>query len=221
MAHTKACFVDEAPPLLARERPQQWITCRTVCDEHLNLACFPDGENLFAFLTRRVDKTFPLEGSGLNHLLNPVTLNGQRAWCDFHFEAPTIYEEIFPAETYFDFFVQHAEDIQPFFYLFYQTHQKLHETGSFFRTILAIRKENPATEKYLHDLINMWTLQEALQNEMNARRLPWVQSPDQAREIFFTVYERLNEETVLADVVNDMLKRLLELGTVRFAHLTP
>lgn len=230
MAHTKACFVDEAPPLLARERPHQWMTCRRVCDEHKFLALLPNGESLAAFLERRVDRTFPLEGSGLNHLINPVTVNHLRAWCDFHFEIPAIYEEIFPSASYFDFFVQHAEDIQPFFYLFYQTHQKhqdahkdMHkearkEAGSFFATILALRKEHPAAEKYLNDLINLWTLQEALQNELKARRLPWVKSPDQAREIFFIVYERLNEETVLADVVNDMLKRLLILAKVRFAH---
>ena len=221
MAHTKACFVDESPPLLARERPAQWITCRTVCDEHRALAQLPDGENLFAFLARRVDKTFPLEGSGLNHLINPVTVNGLRAWCDFHFETPVIYEEIFPSETYFDFFVQHAEDVQPFFYLFTQTYRTLNDPGSFFRTILAIRKEDATTEKYLNDLINMWTLQDALQNELKFRRLSHVQSPDQARDLFFTVYERLNEETVLANIVNDMLKRLVDLGTVRFAHLTP
>ncbi|GAB4581768.1 MAG: hypothetical protein Fur0022_45180 [Anaerolineales bacterium] len=219
MAHTKACFVGEAPPLLARERPNQWITCRMVCDEHRAFTLLPDGENLAVFLERRVDKTFPLEGSGLNYLINPVTVNGLRAWCDFHFETPAIYEEIFPSQTYFDFFIQHAEDFQPFFHLFFQTYQKLQEPGSFFRTVLAIRKENPVTEKHLNDLINMWTLQEALQNELKVRHLDWVQSPDQAREIFFVVYERLNEETVLANVVNDMLKRLVELGQVRFAHL--
>ncbi|MCB9135044.1 MAG: hypothetical protein H6636_06435 [Anaerolineales bacterium] len=219
MPHTKACFVDESPPLLAREHPNQWMTCRTACDEHRSLALLPDGENLFAFLARRADKTFPFEGSGFNYLINPVTLKGIRSWCDFHFETPVIYEEIFPSTTYFDFFVQHIEEIQPFFYLFCQTYEKLQESGSFFNTILAIRKENPTTEKYLNDLINMWTLQESLHNELKARRLSWLESPDQAHELFFTVYERLNEETVLANVVNDMLERLLELGKVRFAHL--
>jgi hypothetical protein len=221
MAHTKACFVDESPPLLARERPYQWITCRTVCDEHRTLACLSDGENLFAFLERRVNKTFPLEGSGLNHLINPVTLNDLRAWCDFHFEAPILYEEIFPSETYFDFFVQHAEEIQPFFYRFRQTHQELQESGGFFRTILALRKAYSATEKYLNDLINLWTIQEALQHELKLRRLPRIQSPDQARDLFLTAYEQLNEQTVLANLVNDMLQRLVELGAIRYAHLTP
>lgn len=219
MSHTKACFVDESPPLLARERPDQWMTCRTACDEHRTLALLPDNENLFSFLARRENKTFPLEGSGLNYLINPITIKGIRAWCDFHFETPVLYEEIFPSNTYFDFYVQHAEDIQAFFYLFYQTHQKLQDTNSFFNTILAIRKENPATEKHLHDLIYMWTLQETLGNELKVRGIPWLASPDQAQEIFYTVYERLNEETVLTDVVNDMLRHLIELGTIRFAHL--
>lgn len=219
MPHTRNCFVGEEPPLLARERPPKWMTCREVCDEHKSLALLPNGETLNAFLERRIDKTFPLEGSGLNYLINPVTLNGLRAWCDFHFENPTIYEEIFPSDTYFDFFIQHAEEIQPFFYLFYQTYKKQAETGSFFPTILALRKENSATEKHLNDLITMWTLQETLHYELKLNRLTWVTSPDNARDIFFTVYERLNEETVLANVVNDMLKRLVELGETRFAHL--
>jgi hypothetical protein len=65
----------------------------------------------------------------------------------------------------------------------------------------------------------MWTLQESLHYELKLNRLTWVTSPDNARDIFFTVYERLNEETVLANVVNDMIKRLVELGETRFAHL--
>jgi hypothetical protein len=219
MPHTKACFIDEDPPLLARERPPQWMTCRTACDDHKPLALLPNGENLISFLARRADKTFPLEGSGLNYLINPVKIGHLRGWCDFHFESPVIYEEIFPSETYFDFYVQHAEEIQPFFYVFYQTYQKLQESGSYFLTILSLRKENSATEKHLNDLINMWTLQEALYHELKLNGLSWVKSPDNARDIFFTVYERLNEETVLANVVNDMLKRMVELGQVRFAHL--
>ncbi len=219
MPHTKACFVGEDPPLLARERPPKWIGCRTLCDEHKPFAILPNGENLTAFLERRVDKQFPLEGSGLNYLINPVKINSLRAWCDFHFEAPVIYEEVFPSETYFDFFVQHAEEIQPFFYVFYQTYQKLQGSGNFFLTVLALRKESHTTEKHLNDLINMWTLQEALQQELKLNGLAWVKSPDNARDLFFTVYERLNEETILANVVNDMLKRMVDLGQTRFAHL--
>ena len=220
MPHTKACFVDEEPPLLAREKPGRWYACRTTCDDHKQQAVLEGGENLFTFLDRRQDKTFPLEGSGLNYLINPVKVNGLCGWCDFHFEAPVIYEEVFPCETYFDFYVQHAEDIQPFFYLLYQEYQKVKKKTGFFDLLLALRKSEPSTEKYLTLLLNMWNLQLVLQHHLNVQGLSRVNSPDHARETILTVYEQLNEETLLAEVVNDMFKRLIQLGDQRFAHLS-
>jgi hypothetical protein len=220
MAHTKACFVDEEPPLLAREKPGKWYVCRIACDDHKQQAVLASGENLFTFLDRRINKTFPLEGSGLNYLINPVKVNGLCAWCDFHFETPVIYEEVFPSDTYFDFYVQHIEDIQPFFYLLYQEYQNLKKKNGFFEVLLALRKSEPSTEKYLTFLLNMWNLQFVLQHHLKVQGLSWVKSPDDARDTFLTVYEQLNEETLLADVVNDMFKRLIQLGDQRFAHLT-
>ncbi|HLF91301.1 MAG TPA: hypothetical protein VI451_20320 [Anaerolineales bacterium] len=218
MTHTSACFVGEAPPLISQEQPNRWYGCRVACDEHKQQALLESGENLYVFLDRREDKTHPLEGSGLNYLINPVGILNHRAWCDFLFETPTIYEEIFSSETYFDFYIQHAEDIEPFFYAFYRKYQKSKRKDSFFEVLLALRKSELATEKYLNLLLNMWNLQLVLQNELKMQGLSWVKSPDHARETFLTVYEQLNEETLLADVVNDMFKRLVKLGDQRFAH---
>ena len=219
MPHTKACFVGEESPLLARERPGRWFACRAVCHDHKLQAILVSGENLHTFLDRRPDKTFPLEGSGLNYLINPVDVEGHRGWCDFHFETPAIYEEVFPSETYFDFYLQHVEDIQPFFFAFYQEYQKVNKKSGFFETLLALRRSEPATEKYLTLLLNMWNLQIVLQHELKMQGLSWVKSPDHARDTVLAVYEQLNEETLLAEVVNDMFKRLIQLGDQRFAHL--
>lgn len=216
MPHTTDCFVGEESFLNARGKPGGWITRRLACDQHLPLATLPNGENLLAFLERRADPSAPPRGSGLNFLINPVGILSHRAWCDFRSEHLEVQEEVFHSKTYFDFYVQHTRDIQSFFYAFYQTFQKHKNSGSFFETILALRRENPTTEKHLNDLINLWTLQLALEQELRARRLEWPESPDQAQEIFYTVYERINEETVLSNVVNDMLKRLVELGSQRF-----
>lgn len=218
MIHTKTCFVGEPPQRLDRETPGNWLLSRVACHEHKQQATLKSGEKLQDFLARRQDTAHPLEGSGLNYLINPVGILSHRAWCDFHFEGPAIYEEVFLSETYFDFYVQHMEFIQPFFYAFHRAHQKTKNTGGYFETILSLRKETPDAEKHLNDLINMWTLQLSLQNELKIQKLAWVESPDHAQQTFLYVYERMNEETVLANVVNDMLFRLVELGEKRFMY---
>ena len=219
MAHTKACFVGEEPPLLTQEYTGRYSICRMACEYHKHQAILASGEKLYDFLERRSDPSQPMEGNGLNYLINPVGILSHRAWCDFHFESPAIYEEVFPSETYFDFFVQHSEDIQSFFLAFYQEYQKIEGPASFFEVLLALRRTEPLTEKFLTLLLNMWNMQNVLQNELKIQGLSFVKSPDHARETILTVFEQLNEETLQADVVNDMFKRLIKLGDRRFAHI--
>jgi len=50
-----------------------------------------------------------LEGSGLNAVLNPVIVDGRRAWADFAGGGYALFEEIHPSRDHFDFVVQHIE----------------------------------------------------------------------------------------------------------------
>jgi len=51
----------------------------------------------------------PLEGSGLNTILNPVEIDGRRGWADFAGGGYAVFEEVLPSADWFDFAVQHSE----------------------------------------------------------------------------------------------------------------
>lgn len=51
----------------------------------------------------------PLEGSGLNVILNPLEIDGLRCGADFAAGGFAVFEEVYPASDHFDFLVQHWE----------------------------------------------------------------------------------------------------------------
>jgi hypothetical protein len=123
---------------------------------------------------------------------------------------------VFPSETYFDFYVQHAEDVQEFFQAFYETYQNVEGKNKFFEVLLILRRSVITTERSLTLLLNMWNLQLVLQNQLKMQGVTFVQSPDHAQETVLSVYEDLSEDTLRPDIVNDMFKRLVELGNQKF-----
>ena len=54
-------------------------------------------------------RPYPLEGSGLDVLLNPVMIDGRRAWADFTSGGFAVFREHRRSGDWFDFVVQHVE----------------------------------------------------------------------------------------------------------------
>ncbi len=57
------------------------------------------------------ERPYPLEGSGLASFLNPLLIDGRRAWADYTAGGVATFEEVFPSRDYFDFVVQHVEPV--------------------------------------------------------------------------------------------------------------
>lgn len=53
-------------------------------------------------------RPYPLEGNGLNAVLNPVVIDGRRGWALFAAGTFLVREEVRPSADYFDFCVQHV-----------------------------------------------------------------------------------------------------------------
>jgi hypothetical protein len=104
------CFVCEgSPPAFERDGPGHWLSPRYACRDHCHAALLSSGEALASFLSRHAGE-YPLEGSGLGWLLNPVSVAGKRAWADFAGGGWAVLEEVFTSDSQFDFWAQHRPD---------------------------------------------------------------------------------------------------------------
>jgi hypothetical protein len=111
------CFICTPEPLqLDQEQPPQWLLPRRACAYCTSQARLANGELLNQFL----GQAETLEGSGLNYLLNPVTIEGHRGWSDFVAGWYVVQEEIFPSENYFEFYTQHTPSGIAFLHVVYQ-----------------------------------------------------------------------------------------------------
>ena len=101
------CFVCEGPLDPGFERKGRWLRRRCVCEAHHRRAVLPTGESLSDFRERHRDAGM-MEGFLLNFILNPVSIDDQRAWLEWGMGAAAPIEEIFPADDYHDYQLQHA-----------------------------------------------------------------------------------------------------------------
>ncbi len=79
-------------------------SCNT-CKERARLA----SGNALLTTVMTSTRPYPLEGSGLNAIINPVSIDGHRGWCDFAAGGYAVFEELLRSSDYFDFVVQHVE----------------------------------------------------------------------------------------------------------------
>jgi hypothetical protein len=211
------CFVCNDPPNLVGNQFGLIDVCRFACLEHIKQALLSNGEKLYTFLERQLDKSHPFEGSGLNVIVNPVTIQGKRGWCDFFMAGPAILEEVYPSETYFDFFAQHIELVQPFFHAIYQKRDQIDGPKNYLPVIAAIYSEHSGIDDQINALDFIWSSQYAIANELAQRNLSFVQTPEQAAEVFHSTTDmRTTDKGNNQDQFFRMIDRLLELGETRF-----
>src|SRR5262245_34657360 len=99
------CFVcNPRPPQLDMEQPPAWLLPRQACSRCAAQTLLSNDELLYDFLSQAA----PLEGSGLNYLLNPVRIAGFKGWSDFIAGWYIVHEEVFLSHNYFEFYAQHT-----------------------------------------------------------------------------------------------------------------
>jgi hypothetical protein len=98
------------------EQPPEWLLPRQACSRCAAQTLLSTGELLYDFLGR----VAPLEGSGLNYLLNPVRITGLKGWSDFISGWYIVHEEVFVSDDYFEFYAQHTPAGAAFLYVVHQ-----------------------------------------------------------------------------------------------------
>jgi hypothetical protein len=105
-------------------------------------------------------RPYPLEGSGLAYFLNPLHIDGKRAWADFVAGGVALFEEVHSSRDYFDFLVQHVEpwcEILDTFSVFQDT-----DKSPYVAVVNWVQSQSPPDRKAFLDsldsLENCWDL---------------------------------------------------------------
>jgi len=209
------CFVCEnTPQILTEEKPYQWLKPRFACLGHRASAVLESGELVEAFLARGKSKEYPLEGSGLNCLINPVSINGIKAWNDFVGGGRAVLEEVFPSHNYFEYFVQHMREPLNVFYALYKDKKSLSDEISLNQ--LSVHLDTELKQECFFHLVTLRSSVMNIQKTLTAQGKTRVESPDEIGELFLK--QEPNRYEFMQFV--EMVSFLLELGERRFAHLS-
>lgn len=185
---------------------------RHACPAHAQAATLPTGEGLAAFLGRRRAAEYPLEGSGLNWVINPARVEGHRAWLDFHFAWPAVYEEVFASTCYFDYLAQHAPRYVPLLYHLSKEARPLDDAPPAISLLRALARD-PAQGEAWSTLSGLWAHQCAVDALLARAGKAFVETPEEAATVAQAGFE------VEAPNLADLGLRLGKLASARFAHL--
>jgi hypothetical protein len=192
------CAICDGPQDLSVEKPGYWLKCRGFCSQH-GEPTLPTGEGVYSFLDRWKEDC-PLEGAGLNPVINPVVIEGRRAWMNF-FMVPTVWEEIFPSRDFFEYSVQHDWG---FLDRLYVLHQARHR---------GLRQLNRTVSR----MCDYWKEEQILRFTLKKLGKAFPESPEEAVELARPANDLLLEYRW---IFGGMLERtLLEIAERRFAHL--
>lgn len=206
------CFACEGPADLSQDRPGSWLLARHACPAHAQAAALPTGEALASFLGRRRAAEYPLEGSGLNWVINPARVERHRAWLDFHFAWPAVYEEVFASTCYFDYLVQHTAQHVSLLYLLHHDAPPLDDAPPETRLLRALARD-PAQGQAWSTLAGLWAHQVAVDALLTRAGKAFVDTPEEAETVAEAAFE-LGEPNLA-----DLGRRLGKLASARFAHL--
>jgi hypothetical protein len=170
-------------------------------------ALLPNGESIAGFLGRRAPADYPLEGSGLNYVINPVTIHETRAWLDFHFEWPSVLEEIFPSASYSEYAVQHRSDLLN---ALYSIHTERVSQGDSVSLVEAFRVA-PDTAGVMFSLLEH---QRCVDAAVERRGKRFADSPEEAEAL---ARQGFGDRTL--GELESFLPAVLRLAEARFCHL--
>jgi hypothetical protein len=89
---------------LGGERAARWLTAGRLCHTHSERARLADGQSLAEYVR---GAPFQLEGSLLGFVLNPLLVDGRRAWSDWAAGGYGVWAELSPSDDLCEFQAQH------------------------------------------------------------------------------------------------------------------
>lgn len=207
------CFACDGPRNLTLDRPGSWLEARYACPAHARAAVLPTGEMLVAFLGRRRPSDHPLEGSGLNWVINPAMVEKCGAWLDFHFAWPAVFEEIFKSGSYFDYLAQHTPQyVNVLHQLWEETLRS--ESAPPATRLLRVLARNPSLAQACSSLGGLWAHQIAVDAALTRLAKTFVETPEEAEAVAHAGFARVEP------TLDTLAQKLIQLASARLAHLT-
>jgi hypothetical protein len=215
------CFVcNKEPVMFQGETAGSWIKPRVACPEHVRLAALRNDRRLVDIVERTLPNGHPLEGSGLNVVLNPLAINGQKAWASFAAGGYVIVEEIYPSVDFCEFVAQHVAWAIDVLFAMHKQRAILGGAPGFMDLYIGVLKEESDPGRFqnnLDKLCRCWDSWQQVQKELTKRGKVAVDSPTEAIEVFeasFATTDRTGQKDV-----KSCTDKLLKIAESRFAHL--
>jgi hypothetical protein len=162
-----------------------------------------------------LNRAAPLEGSGLNYLLNPVTIAGLIGWSDFVAGWYIVHEEIFSSHNYFEFYTQHVPAGVAFLYVVYQNRPSFAVKPGAADLLTCLQNGGEATT--FDRLERVWLTTQLIAARLKEGNISSLPTPAEIKEL----WQFLPPVTPSAApaAIQEAMKRLVALAQRRFAHL--
>jgi hypothetical protein len=158
----------------------------------------------------------PFEGSGLNYVINPVTIGNVRGFTDWLAGGCAVLEEVFPSRNYVEFCLLH---IGRFVDGLFAIHCALGKSPnlSIAELICATHARVPDFWERATSLLGNLAQQRRIDAELERRGISAPRTADEAGALFHETFS--NQRDALADP--NLVEFLRDLANRRFGHLDP
>lgn len=206
------CPFCEGFPSTAGERVGAWVPLARACAQHRDEALLPDGRPLMKTLASFAR---PVDGPGIALLLNPVTVDGLRAWFSVSASGVDVNAELFASADAFEFEAQHRPE---YVAIAHGLHVRRNLAASGMRRVLLDWMAANADPTKLATFERLATL--AVLRDHYAPVRPEAAGADPAK--LLALVQRVESDVRTPASNEDTLRAvsaLLSLGSTRFAHL--
>jgi hypothetical protein len=163
-----------------------------------------------------LNRVAPLEGSGLNYLLNPVTIAGLKGWSDFVAGWYVVHEEIFTSHNYFEFYTQHIPAGVAFLYVVHQNRPSFAVEPGAADLLTCLQNGGEATT--FDRLERVWLTTQLIAARLKECNISGLPTPAEIKELWQILLPVTPSAAPAA--VQEAMKRLVALAQRRFAHLS-
>lgn len=157
-----------------------------------------------------------MEGSGLNAVINPVTINEIRGWLSFAGGGWWVIEEIFPSKSFAEFCIQHTAEYLDTLYRLYE--QRADFTNNYNIELFIKFVSNPPDANALGSIFRQMDTARQIKNRLIYSGKDYPESPNEAKALATGL--SLNLETAEKDYIRKFTLELIETGINRFSHLS-
>jgi hypothetical protein len=176
-------------------------------------AILPNGRLVEDFMKPANAGERPAEGSGLEELVNPVTIDGIRGWNEFVAGGWAVAEEIFPSKNLFEYRAQHRTVSVSTLYYVYNRYADANRNG--ISDFIADLLKTGNLDEF-HRLSQWWTMSNSIRAELQRREKIHADTIEESIEI----YRSCSSHSAAGVRIEDFVADLSALSRSRLAHIS-